>query len=119
IDFDSMLASYLLDPGRRSHALDALSIEFLQRSMTSYDEVAGKGKQQVPFDRVTVAAATQYSAADADVSLTLRSVFEPKLPEVNADVLLRDVELPLLAVLADMEATGVCIDLAWFQSLKE
>jgi DNA polymerase-1 len=119
IDFDSMLASYLLDPGRRSHALDALSIEFLQRSMTSYDEVAGKGKQQIPFDRVSVDAATQYSAADADVSLALRVLLEPRLPDVNASALMRDVELPLLAVLADMEAAGVCIDLLWFQSLKE
>jgi DNA polymerase-1 len=119
IDFDTMLASYLLDPGRRSHALDALAIEFLQRSMTSYDEVAGKGKQQIPFDRVTVLAATQYSAADADISITLRRLLEPRLAETNAAALMRDVELPLLAVLADMEATGVCIDLAWFQSLKE
>jgi DNA polymerase-1 len=119
IDFDTMLASYLLDPGRRSHALDALAIEFLQRSMTSYDDVAGKGKQQIPFDRVTVQAATQYSAADADISITLRRLLEPRLAETNAAALMRDVELPLLAVLADMEATGVCIDLAWFQSLKE
>jgi DNA polymerase-1 len=119
VDFDTMLASYLLDPGRRSHALDAIAIEFLQRSMTSYDEVAGKGKQQIPFDRVTVQAATQYSAADADISITLRRLLEPRLAETNAAALLRDVELPLLAVLADMEATGVCIDLTWFQSLKE
>jgi DNA polymerase-1 len=119
IDFDTMLASYLIDPGRRSHALDALSIEFLQRSMTSYDEVAGKGKQQVPFDRVTIAAATQYSAADADVSLALRRLLEPRLRDANAAALMHDVELPLLAVLADMEATGVCIDLPWFRSLKE
>jgi DNA polymerase-1 len=119
VNFDSMLASYLLDPGRRSHALDALSIEFLQRPMTGYDEVVGKGKQQVGFDRVPLSVATQYSAADADVSLTLRTLFEPKLRAAGADKLLNEVELPLLEVLADMESTGVCIDLAWFQSLKE
>ncbi len=118
VDFDSMLASYLLDPGRRSHALDALSIEFLQRAMTSYDEVAGKGKQQVSFDRVPIAAATEYSAADADVSLALRVLLEPRVTEAGADKLLREVELPLLLVLADMEWTGVSIDLPWFQSLK-
>ena len=118
VDFDSMLASYLLDPGRRSHALDALSIEFLQRAMTSYDEVAGKGKQQVSFDRVPVAAATAYSAADADVSLALRVLLEPRVTEAGAAQLLHEVELPLLSVLADMEWTGVSIDLPWFQSLK-
>jgi DNA polymerase-1 len=119
VNFDSMLASYLLDPGRRSHALDALSIEFLQRSMTGYDEVVGKGKQQIGFDRVAVSVATQYSADDADVALTLRELFEPKLAATGAGKLLTEVELPLLEVLADMESTGVCIDLAWFQSLKE
>jgi DNA polymerase-1 len=119
VNFDSILASYLLDPSRRSHALDALSIEFLQRPMTDYVELVGKGKAQIGFDRVTVAAATQYSAADADVSLALRALFEPKLSETHADKLLREVELPLVDVLADMESTGVCIDLLWFQSLKE
>jgi DNA polymerase-1 len=119
VDFDSMLASYLLDPSRRSHALDALAIEFLGRAMTDYTEVVGKGKAQIGFDWVTVAAATQYSAADADVALALRGLFEPKLSESRADTLLREVELPLLDVLADMESTGVCIDLLWFQSLKE
>jgi DNA polymerase-1 len=118
VDFDSMLASYLLDPGRRSHALDALAIEFLQRAMTSYDDVAGKGKQQVSFDRVPIAAATDYSAADADVSLALRVTLEPRLAGAGAAKLLREVELPLLSVLADMEWTGVSIDLPWFQSLK-
>jgi DNA polymerase-1 len=119
VNFDSMLASYLLDPSRRSHALDALSIEFLERPMTDYIELVGKGKAQIGFDRVTIAAATQYSAADADVALALRRLFEPKLTETHADKLLREVELPLLDVLADMESTGVCINLLWFQSLKE
>ena len=118
IDFDSMLASYLLDPGRRSHALDALAIEFLQRAMTSYDEVAGKGKQQVSFDRVRIEAARDYSGADADVSRELRVLLEPKLAEIGATSLLRDVELPLIHVLAEMEWTGITIDVPWFHSLK-
>lgn len=118
IDFDSMLASYLLDPGRRSHALDAVAIEFLQRAMTSYDEVAGKGKQQVSFDRVRIEAARDYSGADADVSRELRVLLEPKLAEIGATSLLRDVELPLIHVLAEMEWTGITIDVPWFHSLK-
>jgi DNA polymerase-1 len=118
VDFDSMLASYLLDPGRRSHAIDSLAIEILQRSMTSYEQVAGKGKQQVPFDRVPVAAARDYSAADADVALALRTALEPPLHAAGADVLLRDIELPLVHVLMDMEWTGISIDVPWFHSLK-
>ena len=118
VDFDSMIASYLLDPGRRSHAIDSLAVEILQRSMTSYEQVAGKGKQQVPFDRVPVTAARDYSAADADVALALRATLEPQLHSSGADALLRDVELPLVRVLMDMEWTGISIDVPWFHSLK-
>lgn len=116
--FDSMLASYLLDPGRRSHALDALAIEFLQRSMPALDDVTGKGRQRLPFDRVSVADACDYAAAAADVNWELRALLEPKLELVGATQLLRNVELPLIPVLAEMEWTGVCIDVEWFHSLK-
>ncbi len=118
LDFDSMLASYLLDPGRRSYGLDALAIEFLQLPMTGYDELAGKGKNQLPFDEVPIAAARDYSCADADLALRLRGVLEPKLAEVEATGLLRDIELPLIEVLAEMEWHGITIDVPWFHSLK-
>ncbi len=118
LDFDSMLASYLLDPGRRSHAIDALAVEFLQTSMTGYDELTGKGKTQLPFDVVPVAVACDYSCADADMALRLRLLFEPKLEEAGAAALLRDLELPLVDVLAEMEWHGIAIDVPWFHSLK-
>ena len=118
LDFDSMLASYLLDPGRRSHALDALAIEFLQLPMTGYEELTGKGKNQMPFDEVPIAAARDYSCADADVTYRLRQLLEPKLAEVEATSLLRDLELPLIDVLAEMEWHGITIDIPWFHSLK-
>ena len=118
LDFDSMLASYVLDPGRRSHAIDALAIEFLQLAMTGYDELTGKGKAQIPFDQVPIAAACAYSCADADIALRLRKLFEPKLKESGADALLHDVEMPLVEVLAGMEWNGIAIDVPWFHSLK-
>ncbi len=118
LDFDSMLASYVLDPGRRSHAIDALAIEFLQLAMTGYDELTGKGKAQIPFDQVPIRAACEYSCADADIALRLRKLFEPKLKESGADALLRDVEMPLVEVLARMEWNGIAIDVPWFHSLK-
>ncbi len=118
IDFDSMLASYLLDPGRRSHALDSLAIEFLQLPMTSHDELAGKGKNQSPFDEVPIAAARDYSCADADFTFRLRELLEPKLAETEATALLSDLELPLITVLAEMEWHGITIDIPWFHSLK-
>ncbi len=119
LDFDSMLASFLLDPGRRSHALDALAIEFLQLPMTGYDELTGKGKNQIPFDEVPIAAARDYSCADADLTFRLRELLEPKLAEVEATAaLLHDMEIPLITVLAEMEWHGITIDIPWFHSLK-
>lgn len=118
VDFDSMLASYVLDPSRRSHAIDALAVEFLGIAMTGYDELCGKGKQQMPYDEVPIVAARDYSCADSDVALRLRELFEPRLAEHDADALLRDIELPLVDVLADMEWTGIAIDVPWFRSLK-
>ncbi len=118
LDFDSMLASYVLDPGRRSHAIDSLAVEFLGIAMTGYDELCGKGKNEIPYDQVPIAAARDYSCADSDLALRLRALFEPKLAEHEVGALLRDVELPLVDVLAEMEWTGVTIDLPWFHSLK-
>ncbi len=118
IAFDTMIASHLLDAGRRSHALDALAVDLLQRSIPSFESLTGKGKAQISFDRVTVDAAREYSAADASTRHELRDVLEPQLAPAGADRVLREVELPLINVLAEMEWTGICIDLPWFLSLK-
>ncbi len=118
LDFDSMLASYVLDPSRRSHAIDALAVEFLGIAMTGYDELCGKGKNEIPYDEVPITAARDYSCADSDVALRLRALLEPRLAEQQVGRLLREVELPLVDVLAEMEWTGVTIDIAWFHSLK-
>jgi DNA polymerase-1 len=118
LDFDSMLASYVLDPGRRSHAIDALAVEFLGVAMTGYDELCGKGKQQMPYAEVPIVAARDYSCADGDIALRLRALFEPKLLEHEVTPLLGDIELPLVGVLAEMEWAGITIDIPWFRSLK-
>ena len=118
LDFDTMLASYVLDPSRRSHAIDALSVELLGLAMTGYDELCGKGKQEIPFDAVPIVAARDYACADADIALRLRGVLEPRLAEHAMGPLLHDIELPLVHVLAEMEWTGITIDVPWFHSLK-
>lgn len=118
LDFDSMLASYVLDPSRRSHAIDALAVEFLGVAMTGFDELCGKGKQQIPYDEVPIIAARDYSCADSDIALRLRALLEPRLAEHSATALLGDIELPLVGVLAEMEWTGITIDVPWFHSLK-
>ena len=119
LDFDTMLASYLLDPGRRSHGLDVLALEFLDYTMTSYADLCGKGKAAVEFDECPVEAARDYSCEEADIALRLRTVFEPQLESAEIRPLLDDVELPLIGVLAEVEWTGIAIDVPWFRSLKE
>lgn len=116
--FDSMLASYVLDPSRRSHAVDSLAVEMLGIAMTGYDELCGKGKQEMPYDEVPIVAARDYSCADSDVALRLQQLLAPRLEEQQAAALLHEMELPLVAVLAEMEWTGIAIDVPWFHSLK-
>jgi len=119
LDFDTMLASYLLDPGRRSHGLDVLALEFLDHQMTSYADLCGRGKLLIPFDECAVEAARNYSCEDADMAFQLRAIFEPQLQSAEVRNLLDNVEIPLVHVLAEMEWTGISIDIEWFRSLKQ
>ena len=119
LDFDTMIASYVLDPGRRSHGLDVLALEFLDHTMTSYSDLCGKGKDSLPFDECPVEAARDYSCEDADMTLRLRAIFEPQLESQELKKLFSEVEMPLVGVLAEMEWKGVSIDLPWFASLKK
>ena len=119
LDFDTMLASYVLDPGRRSHGLDVLALEFLDHSLTSYTDVCGKGKAAIPFDQCSIDSARDYSCEEADITLRMRGVFEPQLESSKVRPLLENIEIPLVSVLAEVEWTGIYIDLPWFRSLKE
>lgn len=119
LDFDTMLASYVLDPGRRSHGLDVLALEFLDHTMASYTDLCGKGKSAIPFDACPIEAACNYSCEEADMTLRLRTVFEPQLQAGQLEPLLANIEIPLVHVLANVEWTGIYIDLPWFRSLKE
>ena len=116
---DTMLASYVLDPGRRSHGLDLLALEFLDHTMTSYEDLCGKGKQELPYDVVPIDCARDYSCEDVDVTWQLEQRFRPQLEVQQIYELFRDVEVPLVGVLADLEWAGVEIDIPWFASLKE
>lgn len=118
LEFDTMLASYVLDPGRRSHGLDLLALEYLGHTMTAYETLCGKGKTQLGFDVVPVDAARDYSCEDVDVTMRLRAVLEPQLAAHEMLTLLQEMEVPLVSVLADMEYDGIAIDLDWFASLK-
>lgn len=119
VDFDTMLASYVLDPGRRSHGIDVLALEFLDHKMTTIEELCGKGKGAIPFDECPVDCARDYSCEDADMTWQLREIFEPQLENQHLTELLNKIEMPLVHVLAEMEQTGISIDIPWFASLKD
>jgi len=117
VAFDTMIASFMIDPGKRSHALDALALEHFGSRLRTLEEVTGKGKTAKPFAEVPVQEAAEFSAAAADCALRLRALFEPTLADHDLTRLLRDVEIPLIGVLADMEWEGIGVDLAVFERL--
>jgi DNA polymerase-1 len=119
VAYDSMLASFVLDPGRRSHAIDTLCLEHLGRTLQTYQDLSGKGKSQIPFSRVAIPLAAKYCGADVTTVLALHRFFAPMLSEMHSEALLRDIEMPLLEVLADMEWEGIAVDLALFRRLGD
>ncbi len=119
VAFDTMLASFLLDPGRRSHAIDQLSLEHLGRPMKTQEDVVGRGRSLIAFAEAGVRAAADYCGADSGTVLALYDLFAPALREVRMEDLLRDVEMPLVEVLVDMEWEGITVDRALFTRLGE
>jgi DNA polymerase-1 len=115
---DTMLASYLLNPNRSSHGLNALAVELLDHKMISYGDVAGSGKEQKNFAQVEVAKAAVYSCEDADATWLLQKLFLPQVTESGMDDLLFQLEMPLVKILAEMELYGVKLDLPLLQKLS-
>ncbi|WGQ07740.1 DNA polymerase I [Pedobacter gandavensis] len=108
--FDTMLAHYLIDPDTR-HNMDVLSENYLGYTPISITKLIGaKGKNQGNMRDVPVEQVVDYAAEDADVTLQLANVFRPMLKELNVEELARDVENPLVYVLAAIEKEGVRID---------
>ncbi|HEV8358464.1 MAG TPA: DNA polymerase I [Gemmatimonadales bacterium] len=118
VAYDSMLASFVLDPARRSHGIDTLALDHLQLPMRSYTDLTGKGRTQIPFAEVAVADAAAYCGADSATVLALREWFAPRLAEHALEPLLDGIEMPLVPVLVDMEWIGIAIDPALFARLS-
>jgi len=107
---DTMLISYVLGSGVHGHGMDELSQLHLRHAPISFVEVAGKGREKITFDQVTIKDATRYSAEDADITLRLYLLLKPKLAEAGKVTAYETLERPLVPVLADMERAGVMID---------
>ena len=116
---DTMVASYLLDAGERIHNLDELAERYLQHTNIKITELIGAGKNQKRMDEVPVAAVGQYAAEDADVPLRLWPILEKQLRDAQLMELFESLEVPLIEVLAELEANGIKVDVAHLQSLSE
>jgi len=119
IEFDSMIASFMIDPGKRSHALDSLALEYFGARLRGYEDVVGRGKTWRPFADVPVRQAADYCCAGSDYALRLRALLAPKLRDHGLEPLFRGVETPLVEVLADMEWEGIAIDHDLFARLTQ
>ena len=109
--FDTMVASYVLDPERMSHSLDNLALDFLNYESIPIVSLIGKGKNQLTFDLVDLDAACEYSGEDADITYQMYLCLKDRLekePQLNR--LFHEVEMPLVEVLTGMESEGVSID---------
>ena len=114
--FDTMIAHYLIQPELR-HNMDYMAEVYLNYQTIHIDELIGpKGKNQRSMRSLSPTQVYEYAAEDADITLKLKNILEPKLKEANVESLFYEIEMPLVPVLAEMEMNGVLIDT---ESLKE
>ncbi len=111
IAYDTMLESYVLDSVGGRHDMDSLADRYLGHKTITFEEIAGKGKNQLTFNQIALEQAAPYAAEDADVTLQLHLAMWPQLQQ-SAELLtvFNEIEMPLLPVLSHIERTGVLID---------
>lgn len=119
ISCDAMVADYLLNPTKRTHNLDTMSMEYLGHQPISFKEVTGKAGARDGFWQVPVADATRYASEDADLALRLCTLLTPKVHGQGMKELYETIELPLIPVLAAMEHRGVKVDLEHLNDLSK
>ena len=108
--FDTMIAHYLLQPELR-HNMDYMAEVYLGYRTVHIEELIGpRGRNQKNMRDLSPTDIYEYACEDADITLRLKNVLEPKLDEAGVALLFRDIEMPLVGVLADMELNGVCLD---------
>ncbi len=119
VQFDTMIASYLLNPSKRAHNLDQIAMDFLGHKTIPYQEVAGKGKNALSFNQVLLEKAVPYACEDADITLMAKDVLLPQLQEIGLTDLMENVEMPLVPVLMAMEMQGTRVDIDRLHELSK
>ena len=119
IVFDTMLASYLINPSKRAHNLDQIALDFLDHKTITYEDLTGKkGKNAATFDTVPIESAAPYACEDADITLMAYHVLNEKMETLGLSKLFQEVEMPLVSVLKGMEMNGVTVDKKKLQELS-
>ena len=118
ISFDTMLASTLLHPASSSHGLNDLAFTHLNHKMIPIKDLIGTGSKQITMDLVPLPQITEYACEDVDITLQLKNKFESVLATERLTDIFRDIEMPLIPVLADMELAGIKVDGDYLKQLS-
>jgi DNA polymerase-1 len=118
LHFDTMVASYVINPGLRQHDLSHLSQRFLTQKLIPYEDLVGKGKSRIPFSKADPGQAKAYSCELADTCVRLEELMGKQLHSQMNEDLFHQLEMKLIPVLAGMEWTGIRIDTAFFTELS-
>jgi len=116
ISFDPMIASYVLDPARKSHGMDHLAMEMLNYQTIKYSDIVPKDKK---INQVDINQVVKYAGEDADITLRLYEHLKEEITLHNLEKLYYEIDLPLVEVLGDMEMNGVKIDIEHFNKLSQ
>ncbi len=114
--YDTMVASYLLNPNKQTHILEEVACEYLQHRKRSFTDVLGKHRS---FKEVPINEATLYAAENAELSFELKEILFERLKEEGLDKLYFELEMPLIKVLAEMQHTGIMVDLELIEMLSK
>ncbi len=119
IAFDTLLASFLLDPLRGSHALDNVVVALIGHEMIPISDLIGKGRNQITIDHIDTRQVCEYASEDADFTWRLYELFKPQIDASHVASLFHDTEIPLVGVLAEMEHNGIALDCDLLEELGE
>ena len=118
IDLDTMVLSYLLEPNWGKHNLNRLAMSYLQIETVPFQDIAGKGKEEKTLNAVDIQRVAPYACQDADLALDLSDCLWPRVKNQKLESLYRQIELPLIPILSDMEMQGIRIDSSALKKLS-
>lgn len=117
-DFDTMVASYLLNPSKSNHNLSELALEHLDERLVEIESLIGTGKKQITMAEADVEQLYRYGCQDSDVVWRLAGILEPRIREAGMQDLFEKIEMPLVRVLCDMESAGIAIDVKFLREFS-